>query len=123
MTPRNPVMARYLVLRYLAACTESGVTATEAYACRLCEVDDRAFGSACASLVSDGLVSGIEVTAYLDGSRGVCFEDAAPSAEGWRALSGDGGMAAAREACDVSYEVAVDLAVQNTRRIERIIRG
>lgn len=123
MTPRDPVMARYRVLRYLAACAEGGVTATGAYARKLCECGERAFGDACASLAAEGLTSGVEVTDYLDGSRDVRFEDAAPSAEGWRALSGDGGMVAAREACGTAFEAALDLAVQSTRRIERILRG
>lgn len=121
MTPSNPAMARYRVLRFLAACTEGGVTATRAYARVLCECGEAGFSGACESLASDGLATGLACRRGLDGSVDVSFLDPAPTREGWAALSDGPDMDAARRECGTAFECAVELAVAATRRIERIV--
>lgn len=121
MKPSNPVMASYRILRFLAACAEGGVTATQAYARALCECGEAAFSKACASLEADGLVEGVACRPLLDGGVEVAFSDPAPSRAGFRALSDDAGMAKARGECGTAFECAVELAVAATRRVERIV--
>ncbi|MBY4797901.1 YjcQ family protein [Collinsella sp. AGMB00827] len=86
---------------------KGGVEPVEELAEKAAGVSDRYFATVLTSLADDGLVSGISVTDYIDGSTGVIFRETRLTLAGAEYLSENAMMAKARKLAGTAFEAAV----------------
>ncbi len=111
----------YRVLRYIDACQKQGVSPDEGQAREAAGVADGYLATVLKALSSDGLVSGISVADYIDGTVGITFREARLTLAGAEYLCENGAMAKARAVAGVGFEAGVSTLVAALARAGGII--
>lgn len=115
-----PVVS-YRILRYLDACNKRGVRPTLAQAeSAACVSSQGYFASVVRSLADEGLVSGLEVRDYIDGTSGVVAREPRLTLRGATYLSDNSAMAKAAQAAGPAFEAAVSALVEQLARVAGI---